>query len=105
MDFYNVIKQCCKQKGFTLSELVKALNLSTGMPSKWKKGLIPNGETLIKLADYLDVSIDYLLGRELTSTDTNTDTEFTYALYKELEGLTNKQKNILLDMAKAFKDS
>lgn len=105
MDFYKVIKQCCEQKGFTLNELVKALNLSTGMPSKWKKGLIPNGETLIKLADYLDISIDYLLGREQTPTDTNTDTEFTYALYKELEGLTKKQKHLLLDMAKAFKDS
>lgn len=67
MDFYSRIKRCCECSGFTLSELVKSVGISTGMPTKWKNGLIPNGETLVKLADYLDVSIDYLLGREQTT--------------------------------------
>ena len=64
MDFYDRIKYCCEQKEITLSEMVKTLELSTGMPTKWKNGLIPNGETLIKIANYLNESIDYLLGRE-----------------------------------------
>ena len=35
-----------------------------GVITKWKtEGTLPNGETLIKIADYLDVSIDYLVGR------------------------------------------
>lgn len=65
MSFYITIKNTCfDKKKITLTEMVKELGLSTSMPTKWKKGLVPNGETLIKLADYLDVSIDYLLDRE-----------------------------------------
>ena len=36
--------------------------MSSGIISKWKAGGIPNGETLMKLSKYFDVSIDYLLG-------------------------------------------
>ena len=65
MNFYEIIKSICKnKKNITLTEMVKELELSTSMPTNWKKGLIPNGETLVKLADYLDVSIDTLLGRD-----------------------------------------
>ena len=46
--------------------MTKILELSSGMPTKWKNGLIPNGDTLIKIADFLDESIDYLLCREKT---------------------------------------
>lgn len=65
MNFYETVKIVCKnKKEMTLTEMVKILGLSTSMPTKWKDGLIPNGETLIKIADFLDESIDYLLGRE-----------------------------------------
>ena len=65
MNFYETIKEICnRKKNITLTEMVKALELSTSMPTNWKRGIIPNGETLIKLANYLDVSIDYLLGRD-----------------------------------------
>lgn len=42
---------------------VKALSIAAGNITKWKNGTIPNGETLIKIADYFDCSVDYLLGR------------------------------------------
>ena len=65
MNFYETIKEICnRKKNITLTEMVKALELSTSMPTNWKRGIIPNGETLIKLADYLGVSIDDLLGRD-----------------------------------------
>lgn len=44
--------------------VVKELSIATGSVTKWKNGSIPNGETLVKLADYFNVSIDYLLGRD-----------------------------------------
>lgn len=65
MNFYENIKYLVEnKKRITLTEMVKILNLSTSMPSKWKDGTIPNGETLIKLADFLDESVDRLLGRQ-----------------------------------------
>ena len=61
-NFYNA----CVQKGTKPNPLAKELNLASGSMTTWKNGKIPNGETLIKIADYLDVSVDYLLGRTET---------------------------------------
>ena len=39
-------------------------NLSNGTLNKWTDETIPNGYTLQAIADYFDVSVDFLLGRE-----------------------------------------
>ena len=42
------------------------LGLATNAMSEWKNGRIkPSIETLEKIADYFDVSTDYLLGRDV----------------------------------------
>ena len=56
--FYNL----CLRSGKRPNPIGKEIGLSSGIISKWKNGGIPNGETLIKLAKYFDVSVDYLLG-------------------------------------------
>lgn len=56
--FYNL----CLRNDKRPNPVGKEIGLSSGIISKWKSGGIPNGETLIKLANYFDVSIDYLLG-------------------------------------------
>ena len=58
--YYNL----CKNNNTTPNAVCAILKLSTATAPKWKKtGAIPNGETLIKIADYFNVSTDYLLGR------------------------------------------
>lgn len=64
MDFYQRLNMLCKQSNTNISLLLKALNLSTGNTGSWKKGILPKGETLLQIADYLGVSVDYLLGRD-----------------------------------------
>lgn len=56
--FYNA----CKRKGVNPTPTVKELNIAAGMVTKWKSGSIPNGETLIKISNHLECSVDYLLG-------------------------------------------
>ena len=56
--FYNL----CLRNGKRPNPIGKEIGLSSGIISKWKNGGIPNGETLMKLAKYFDVSVDYLLG-------------------------------------------
>jgi transcriptional regulator with XRE-family HTH domain len=58
-NFYNI----CIMKGTKPNPVAKKLNVSSATVTKWKNGTIPNGETLIKIADFLDCSVDYLLGR------------------------------------------
>ncbi len=52
----------CLKRGKKPNPVGKEIGLSSGIISKWKAGGIPNGETLMKLSRYFDVSIDYLLG-------------------------------------------
>ncbi len=56
--FYNL----CIRSGKKPNPVGKEVGLSSGIISKWKSGGIPNGETLMKLARYFNVSTDYLLG-------------------------------------------
>ncbi len=56
--FYNL----CIRNGKKPNPVGKEVGLSSGIISKWKNGGIPNGETLMKLARYFNVSTDYLLG-------------------------------------------
>lgn len=62
--FWERLNQQCLQKNCKPNTVAKAIGLSNAIATKWKNGAIPNGEALSKIADYLDCSVDYLLGRE-----------------------------------------
>lgn len=61
--FWNVFYQLCEEKNTKPNAVAKVIGVSSATCTKWKNGAIPNGETLLKLADHLGVSVDYLLGR------------------------------------------
>lgn len=69
--FYERLEAICSRNGITVSSLVKALGLSTSKVTAWKSGSVPKGETLVKIADYFNVSVDYLLGRADTTREIN----------------------------------
>ena len=56
------IKELCKSRSMTVTNLEDKLDLPNNTIYQWKKR-IPNTERLQKVADYFGVSIDYLLGR------------------------------------------
>lgn len=61
----NRIKLLRTQKGLTQVQLAKLMNISQSNLSGWEsEKWQPDNDSLIKLANYFDVSIDYLLGRE-----------------------------------------
>ena len=50
-------------KSLRASELTKELNMSNSLFTQWKKGLQkPSVDAIIKIANYFNVSTDYLLG-------------------------------------------
>lgn len=60
----NIIKLTAKMKKISLNELLTECNLSKNALSSMKSGgYYPRLEAICKIADYLDCSIDYLLGR------------------------------------------
>lgn len=58
------LKQLRKNKNITQSELGKIINVGKSTISQYESGISnPDYETLKKLADFFNVSTDYLLGR------------------------------------------
>lgn len=60
MTLFDRVKQLCKENNVTQGQMEKDINISNGASSKWKISQ-PNSETLQKLADYFNVSTDFLL--------------------------------------------
>ena len=58
------IKSVAKTKNIILKDLLSTCNLSKNtLSSMLSGGSTPKSENLAKIADYLDCSVDYLLGR------------------------------------------
>lgn len=64
MFFWDKFYDLCLFNHLKPNPVGKELGVSSATLTKWKNGTIPNCETLIKIADYFNVSTDYLLGRE-----------------------------------------
>ena len=59
-----MIAELRKDRGLLQKELAQLLGVSIGTVSNYETGVHnPEIETLIKLADYFNVSVDYMLGR------------------------------------------
>lgn len=67
MNTYEIIKELAKSKKISISELERVLGVSNGFLVKWKTRK-PNPIVLEEIADYFNVSVDYLLGREKKET-------------------------------------
>ena len=57
------LKELREEKGLSIKTLAKELGVSDIAIGRWEKGLrTPNIDTLIIVANYFNVSADYLLG-------------------------------------------
>ena len=64
MDFYTRLCDLIKQNGLSQRKVEQDLGFSSAAISKWKK-YMPNADKLQKVADYFNVSTEYLLtGKE-----------------------------------------
>lgn len=69
--FYARLCELCKEKHIAPTAFLETeLKMSKGNLSKWQNGKAPRSDTVQKIADYFDVSTDYLLGNSVTKTNT-----------------------------------
>lgn len=108
MVVYERIKELCKNKKITIAELERALKISNGTIGKWRKAQ-PRKNNLQSVADYFNVSVDYLLGREKSPTDTESmsDDEIkalakTYIDLEKLAKLSPSQLQALANIIEEF---
>lgn len=63
MDLYERIQELCAARGITVAELERGAGIAQRTIYKWGKQS-PSAERLQQVADYLGITVDYLLGRE-----------------------------------------
>ena len=70
--FWNIFYNLCTERETSPNAVCKAIGLSNSMATYWKNGTMPKGDVLIQIADYFNVSTDYLLGRTNNPKSTET---------------------------------
>ena len=61
--FLDRVLQLIKEKGISKNKFLKDINLSKNSIDNWeKRGNIPPGDVIAKIAQYFNVSTDYILG-------------------------------------------
>ena len=63
MDLYEKIKELAAQRKVSISRLEEELGFANASLKRWKTSN-PGADKLTKVADYFNVSVDYLLGNE-----------------------------------------
>lgn len=94
--FTDKIRMLLNKKGVSQNEFLKVLNIGRNAFSSWERGKesneekLPNGSTLLKIADYFGVSVDYLLGR--TPIPTIQKEKKNYSTYEQFLGMCERKK-------------
>ena len=63
MDTVELVKRLCKERGIPISRLERDCGFANGYIRKLKEGKLPS-DRLAKVANYLNISVDYLLTGE-----------------------------------------
>lgn len=97
---YEIFEQLLQSYGITAYKFCKDTGISQSTISTWKKkGNLINGETAKIIADYFNVSVDYIMtGREKEGSDKYYLNEETAEMAQKL--FENRNLRILFDAAK-----
>lgn len=110
-DFSKRIKQLRKTSDMKQSEMAKLFHVSQQTVGAWETGRsTPGGDMLKRLADYFNVSIDYLLGRTDIKQPAESDTPSTSDLREAAKHaqtfggvpVTEEDVNITLGLLDAY---
>lgn len=92
--FSENLKTLRKQKGFSQEELASRLHVVRQTISKWEKNLsVPDADTLIRLAEILEVSVSELLGSKIETKNGNVTNDVAEQLSRINEQLAIKNRH------------
>lgn len=101
----NRIKELRQEKQINQDVLAKLLGLEVAGVSKLETGRVPlKDDYIVKLAEYFEVSTDYLLGKSEIRNYDEDEKEFRFAFHKEIEGMTDEEIKDALRFYKEMKN-
>ena len=93
MEFSERLKELRKKANFTQVEVAEKLGISQPAFASWERGAKkPTQENLVKIAQVLNVSVDYLVGNTENKSDELDNIELLFRMNSK--GLTKKEKEI-----------
>lgn len=95
------IKKLCDEHGITVPVLEEKLEIPNNTIYQWKEGSRrkPNLERIEQIADYFNVSVDYLLGRTDKKNYYDLTEKDEKSIQKDLENILNNFSNSGFAMA------
>lgn len=101
---FDRIKNLANSRGKSIVNVEADLGLSKNYLYKWKKSA-PNSTKLIEVADYFNVSTDYLLGRTEDPTVTlndEIDSMLDNAMTRDGKPLSKNDRDVIRNMIEAY---
>ena len=101
-NLYETIEMLCAERNIRPGRLCDELGLSRGLMTDLKMGRKKgvNAETARKIADFLGVSVGYLLGQD---TPRDVLDEVDVAFYGDFKELDEQEKNAVRDMVRIMR--
>ena len=103
---YDIFNKLCEEKGVTPYRVCKETGITTATISNWKAGrYIPKADKMKKIADYFEVSVDYLMTGEedlekKDPDDARKQRIMSYAEQMLDMGISPDDLAVLIDLAK-----
>lgn len=95
----NRIRHCRESQGLSITKLAEKSGLTISAISQFESGTRdPSLDSLNKLADSLQISVDYLLGRDEYHSDKNLK-----AMFRGLQDINDKDRETMLDFFQYLK--
>ena len=93
MEFSERLKELRKKANFTQVEVAEKLGISQPAYASWERGVKkPTQENLVKIAQVLNVSVDYLVGNSEEKSDELDNIELLFRMNSK--GLTDEEKKV-----------
>jgi transcriptional regulator with XRE-family HTH domain len=103
--FWKIFLSLCVNNNVSPNAVAKELGIASGSVTKWKNGSVPHNTTLLKIAEYFGVTVEYLLGE----TDIKTPPQLPQGGYhggtdiKEKPSEQTEDDEIIAEIVKALK--
>lgn len=99
MSFGEILRELLNDRGLTQKQLATSLNIAASTMGNYiQNSREPDFETLKRLADFLDVSVDYLLGHRSKKANTQSEDE----LLSIFRALTPEQQELYIEQGKLY---
>ncbi len=102
--FGDIFKELRNENKLSQDKIAEDLDISQPLIAKWEgHQSTPAPEMLDYIADYFNVSVDYLIGRSKFKNIEADNSELEKELFSKIKELTDEEKMTLLSVANAIK--